>query len=157
MVTSFKGIWGPNDRAVVEAARVLKPGGTFALSFFPVEYEDVDFNRWFYALRPVSEQAIARGALLGSIANEGRVEEMCDAAGLEPGERHQIEYFLEGSDLEQEVRGALSSGPAWTAVEERGQEEVEASIREELGAFEDETFGIRYRNVCEYLVATKPA
>ena len=79
------------------------------------------------------------------------------AAGLEPGERHQIEYFLEGPDLDHEVRGALSSGTAWTAVQERCQEEVEASIREELRAFEDDTFGIRYRNVCQYLLATKPA
>ena len=55
------------------------------------------------------------------------------------------------------MRAAFSSGPAWIAVQARGREEVEAAIREEFGAFEDETFGIRYRNVCEYLVATKPA
>ena len=36
-VTSFWGIWGANDQAVGEAGRVLKPGGTLALTFFPMD------------------------------------------------------------------------------------------------------------------------
>ena len=45
VVTSFRGIWGANDQAVVEAARVLKPGGSLLMAD-SVAPEDDEITGW---------------------------------------------------------------------------------------------------------------
>ena len=93
VVTSFRGIWGSNDQAVVEAARVLEPGGTFAVTFFPIDEP----------------------------GEEGRVEEMCEATGLVPGERRFVRFDVEmGPEVEDLLRASTSPGATYIAVKERG-------------------------------------
>ena len=54
IATSCRGIWGPNQDALNEAARVLKPGGLMGLSFFSAGREASQIGRAFHAIRPVS-------------------------------------------------------------------------------------------------------
>ena len=157
VVTSFRGIWGPNDQAVVEAARVLRPGGTFAVSFFPADHP-VAWDRWWAAIARISEHEVAHSAALGSIAADGRVEEMCEAAGLVPGERRLARFEIEGGpEVEDFVRATVSAGPTWVAIQERGQDDVEEATRREFGPIWDEKVGLRIEVAIEYVVATKPA
>ena len=81
---------------------------------------------------------------------------MCEAAGLVPGSRQRVEFDLEGADIEHEIRAWMSAGPAWMAIQERGAEEVESSIREELSELEEPGVGVRTQVLIEYVVATKP-
>lgn len=156
MVTSFRGIWGPNDQAVVEAARVLRCGGVFAVTFFPTD-DPVPWDQWWSSIAKTSDHEIAVGVALGSIADEGRVEEMCEAAGLVPGPRRLVHFEVEVPEVEDFVRGSLSAGPAWTAIKERGQGDVEKTLRRDWAPMWNETVGLRVGAAVEYLVATKPA
>jgi len=156
VVTSFRGIWGTNDQAVAEAARVLRPGGTFAVTFFPVD-DPAPWDQWWSSIACLSDHELAVGAALGSIADEGRVEEMCEAAGLDPGGRRSIHFEVEVPDLEDFVRASLSAGPTWKAIQERGRDDVEAALRRDWASFVDGEVGLRVGAAVEYLVATKPA
>lgn len=156
VVTSFRGIWGGNDQAVAEVARVLRPGGTLALTFFPVD-EPCAWDQWWVSLAKVSEHEIAVGTRLGSIADSGRAEAMCDAAGLVPGERRRIRFEVEGGpELDDFVRASLAAGPAWTAIRERGESDVARALRRDFAPHADEIVGVRVPTVIEYLIATKP-
>jgi SAM-dependent methyltransferase len=157
VATSCRGIWGPNQEAVHEAARVLKPGGCLGLSFFASGREGSQVGKAFRAIRRLSEHEIEWSQQLGEIGFEGRAEEMCEAAGLIPGKRQSVQFDLEGADIEHEVRAWMSAGPAWMAIQERGAEEVERSIREELSELEEPGVGMRTAVLIEYVVATKPA
>ena len=60
------------------------------------------------------------GRILGSIGDEGRVEEMCEAAGLVPGERRFARFDVEmGPEVEDLVRASVSPGAIYIAVKER--------------------------------------
>ena len=156
VATSCRGIWGPNQEAVHEAARVLKPGGCLGLSFFSAGRESSQIGKAFHAIRRISEHEIDWSQQLGEIGLEGRAENMCEAAGLVPGSRQRVEFDLEGADIEHEIRAWMSAGPAWMAIQERGAEEVESSIREELSELEEPGVGVRTQVLIEYVVATKP-
>jgi hypothetical protein len=142
---------------VHEAARVLKPGGCLGLSFFSAGREGSQVGKAFQAIRRVSEHEIEWSQQLGEIGIEGRAEEMCESAGLTAGKRQSVQFDLEGADIEHEVRAWMSAGPAWMAIQERGSEEVERSIREELSELEEPGIGVRTEVLIEYLVATKPS
>ena len=82
---------------------------------------------------------------------------MCRVAGLEPAERQLVQFDLEGADLDHEVRAWMAAGPAWMAIQERGADEVERSIREELADLEEPGIGVRTQVLIEFVVATKPS
>ena len=77
VATSCRGIWGPNQEAVHEAARVLKPGGCLGLSFFSAGRESSQIGKAFHAIRRISEHEIDWSQQLGEIGLEGRAENMC--------------------------------------------------------------------------------
>ena len=61
------------------------------------------------------------GRILGSIGEKGRLEEMCEAAGLVPGERRFVRFDVEmGPEVEDLVRASISPGATHMAVKERG-------------------------------------
>jgi len=157
VATSCRGIWGPNQQAVHEAARVLRPSGRLGLSFFAAGRDSSQIGKAFQAIRRVSDHEIEWSQQLGEIGLEGRAEEMCRVAGLEPAERQQVQFDLEGADLDHEVRAWMAAGPAWMAIQERGAEEVERSIREELADLEEPGIGVRTQVLIEFVVATKPS
>jgi|TARA_A100001234_G_C12364986_1_gene275690 hypothetical protein len=127
------------------------------LSFFSAGREASQIGRAFHAIRRISEHEIEWSQQLGEIGLEGRAEEMCEAAGLIPGERQSLAFDLEGADLDHEVRAWMSAGPAWMAIQERGANEVENSLREELADLEEEGIGVRTQVLIEFVVAQKPS
>ena len=57
------------------------------------------------------------GRILGSIGEEGRLEEMCEAAGLVPGERRFVRFDVEmGPEVEDLVRASNSPGATYMAA-----------------------------------------
>ncbi len=157
VATSCRGIWGPNQQAVHEAARVLRPGGCLGLSFFGAGRDGSQIGKAFKAIRRISDHEIDWSQQLGEIGLEGRAEEMCRIAGLEPAERQRVQFDLEGADLDHEVRAWMAAGPAWMAIQERGADEVERSIRQELSELEEPGIGVRTQVLIEFVVATKPS
>jgi hypothetical protein len=51
----------------------------------------------------------------------------------------------------------MAAGPAWMAIQERGADEVERSIRQELTDLEEPGIGVRTQVLIEFVVATKPS
>ncbi len=154
--TSFRGIWGNTPDALIQAARVLKPGGRLGISFWPADLLDAPTAAIWMAVAPVSKHERKTMAGMGSIAADGRVENMCIAAGLEPAVRARVEFVMEGPDVDYEIRAALASGPAYTAVKERGVEDVSRALRTALEPFVNDDVGVRVPQAVEYLVASKP-
>ena len=81
---------------------------------------------------------------------------MCEAAGLVAGGRRLVRFEVEVPEVEDFVRGSLAAGPTWTAIQERGQQDVEEALRRDFTSMWDETVGLRIGVTVEYLVATKP-
>ena len=97
------------------------------------------------------------GRILGSIGEEGRVEEMCEAAGLVSGKRRFVRFDIEmGPEVEDLVRASVSPGATYMAVKERGLDVVEEALRRDFTPLWDEAIGLRIGVVIEYLLATKP-
>ncbi len=64
---------------------------------------------------------------------------------------------MEGPDVDYEIRSALVSGPAYTAVKERGVEDVTRALRATLEPFVRDDVGVWVPQAVEYLVASKPS
>ncbi|MEO1062782.1 MAG: class I SAM-dependent methyltransferase [Actinomycetota bacterium] len=154
--TSFRGIWGNTPAAVIEAARVLRPGGRLGLSFWPTDLLEAPTAEIWMALAPASRHERSHMAGMASIGADGRAEEMCVAAGLEPGPRTRVDFVVESPDADAEIRAALASGPAYTAVGERGLDDVSAALRSALEPFTTAELGVRVPQSIEFVVATKP-
>lgn len=154
--TSFRGIWGNTPDAVIEAARVLRPGGRLGVSFWPTDLMESPTAAVWAALVPASKGERAQMKGMGSIALEGRVEAMCERAGLVPGRRSRVDFVAEFPDVDLAVPALLSSGPAYIAVQERGRDEVARALREALEPLARDDVGLRVPQSVEYLVATKP-
>lgn len=111
-------MFGGCEQAVAEMARVVRPGGRVAITFWSIEGNDDMLNSFGTALgelAPPAEQETA--ARLLEIAVPGVAEKMMSDVGLTPVERGESRNAQDFVDLDAVVRPYSATGPARAAIQ----------------------------------------
>lgn len=122
VVTSFRGIWATTIDGLAEAHRVLRPGGRIAVT----SWGHVKASPGFWALSPFSlaaEEKVKSQAVMKSLGRPGVGEQMLTDSGFVNVHRHQVPFAWEFADPEAFARALASTGPAFEAIQQVGEEE----------------------------------
>lgn len=153
---SINGIWGGCELALVEAFRVLRPGGLIGISFWGAG-PPLDLWACFKVFaRHSPESHLGSMRRLNNIAVPGVAEEMLTTAGFGVIERGQRTSVIEWPDPDVAWRSLASVGPAVPAL---AHGDVDAIKRDALAALEpcrDERGIYRLRNDHHFVIAQRP-
>jgi SAM-dependent methyltransferase len=156
VVTSINGVWGGCDAAVVEAHRVLRPGGWLAISFWG-DGEPLDLRPVFKVFaRHGPESHFTGMKRLNDIARHGVAESMLDQAGFVDIERHHRVSILEWPDPDIAWRAVSSVGPAVPALEHVGPGVLKRAVLDALEHCRDERGMYRFRNDHQFVRGRRP-
>ena len=152
-IVSVNGIWGDCDAALVEAHRVLRPGGTIGISFWGTGTPN-DLRACFKAFaKNAPQQHFESMKRLNNIAAPGIAEGMFTASGFEVLERGSRISVIEWPDPETAWRAASSMGPAVPALRHTDPTIVRAAVLESIDHCRDEHGIYRLRNDHHFVIA----
>ncbi len=156
VVTSINGVWGGCDGALVEAARVLRPGGMLGISFWG-DGTPNDLRGCFKAFaRHAPEQHFDSMKRLNNIAFRGEAEAMAETAGFEIVERGARVSMIEWPDADMAWRALSSVGPAVPALRHTDSVIVREAVLEAIAHCRDRRGVYRFQNDHHFLIARKP-
>lgn len=157
VVTSINGVWGDCDAALVEAYRVLKPGGKIGISFWG-NGKPFDLRGAFivFALNSPSWHLDGMKKTNG-IAYPGVAESMLENAGFDVSERGERISTLEWPDEETAWRALASVGPAIPALAHVGRDALRPQVLDAMEPCRTRHGGYRFRNDHHFVIATKPS
>jgi SAM-dependent methyltransferase len=121
VVTSFRGIWGTTPDAVREINRVLRTGGRVGLTV----WGHLKISPGVWALAPfrlAAEAKVDNQAAMVSLGRPGAGETLLGACGFVDVRRTQVPFAWEFADPELYARALASSGPAYEAIQNVGEE-----------------------------------
>lgn len=120
-VTSFRGIWGTTPGAVAEIYRVLTPGGRAGLTV----WGHVKASPGAWALAPFLMAAVEKvqnQAAMVALGRPGVGEQVLAANGFVNVERFDVPFAWEFTDPDLYARALASTGPAYEAIQNVGEE-----------------------------------
>jgi SAM-dependent methyltransferase len=155
VVTSFNGIWFGGDEALAEIERVLRPGGTAAITFWG-DPSRIDHAAYFLAVASCSAPSEGAGVIdLGKIAEPGVAERMLADAGLQPQARSTVRCASEWPDRTIAAKAMAAPGVAEHAIRHSGLEAFLETALEAIEPFHTAN-GYRLESDIDYVIATKP-
>lgn len=155
-VVSINGVWGGCERALDEARRVLRPGGSIGISFWG-NGRPLDLRECFKAFaRHAPEEHFDSMKRLNNISFPGVAEEMLGAGGFEVVERGQRISTIEWPDPETAWRAIASTGPAVPALKHGNATALRNDVLTALEPCRDERGVYRFRNDHQFVIAHKP-
>lgn len=154
LVSSFNGIFGGCERAVVEIARVLRTGGHVAITFWNLDGNDDMLSTFAVALGELAPPAEHdAGAKLIEIGVPGVAEAMVEHAGLVPLERGVSTNAQDFADIDAVVRAFSATGPARAAIEHVGEERWHTTLRQLYEPYVTDSGLVRIVNTIGWLIA----
>lgn len=155
-VISVNGIWGGCEAALVEANRVLRPGGTIGISFWGPGTPN-DLRGCFKAFaRLAPQQHFESMKRLNDIAAPGVAEGMLAASGFDLIERGARVSVIEWPDADIAWRAVSSIGPAVPALRHTDPTVVRRAVLESIEHCRDADGIYRFRNDHHFVIAGKP-
>jgi SAM-dependent methyltransferase len=121
VVTSFRGIWGTTPDAVSEINRVLRPGGRVGITVWG--HLKISPGAWALApFRLAAQEKVDNQASMVSLGRPGAGESLLESFGFIDIRRVEIPFAWEFADPESFARALASTGPAYEAIQNVGQE-----------------------------------
>lgn len=156
VATSFNGVWGGCEAAMEETARVLKPGGLLAITFWGTGRK-LDFRDMFIALGNATEPA--KGEMIGmaSIGSPGIAEAMFAGAGFALIERGETVAPLEACDADAMWACLRSPGLMKPALDRLGDDGLRARLMPTLDAYRATDGSYRIINELTHVIGRKTA
>ncbi len=157
VATSFNGIWQGCEDALVEARRVVRPGGMVGFSFWGSP-KRLGLLPYFAALLELSPADHVSATInQGGTGRPGVAEQMLADAGLEFAARGAAQVINEFPDLDLAVRGLAAAGPSWPALQHAGPDRFAEAMREALRPQYAEGLGVRIVSEFGWIIGTVPA
>lgn len=155
VITSINGIWGECEAALAEAYRVLRPGGSIAISFWGKGHLDLKPCFMTFAFNSPAAHVDGMRRTAG-IGRPGVAEDMLTSVGFDVTLRDGRTSVLEWPDADTAWRAVASVGPAVPALKEVGASALRTEIMKVLEPLRDSHGIYRFRNDLQYVIATKP-
>jgi SAM-dependent methyltransferase len=139
-------------RALEEAARVVRPGGSVLVATWgdPAECEALGYIDVVGTVLPPAPPG-APGPL--ALCDPEALRAFARGAGLSPRELGDVDMPFVYADLETALRGTLSAGPAARAIDAAGEDVVRQAVARALAPFRLSSGGYRLENRFRYLIA----
>ncbi len=151
-VTSFNGVWGGCDAAVAEMARVVKPGGTVAITFWGPGSK-LDLRDFFITLGSTMPVVAEELMDLATIGTPGVAEQMFESAGLTVTERGATSARMEWPDDDIAWRALRSPGVARPPLDHLGDEALRKLALDAISAFRADDGSYLLNNELTHVVA----
>ena len=155
VATSFNGIWGGCQQAIDEAYRVLRPGGSLALTFWGPG-RALDLRDFFIVVGTTAPGAAEELKGLAAIGAPGVCETMLQNAGFEVGERGSTSGIIEAVDADDVWRTLRSPGVVVPSLGNVGESELRRQAIESVRHCRNADGSYRIINEVTHVVAHKP-
>jgi SAM-dependent methyltransferase len=157
VATSFNGIWRGCEGALVEARRVVRPGGLVGFTFWgpPKRLGLMPYFATVVGLSPADH--VDATVNQGDTGRPGVAEQMLKDAGLEFADRGTAQVVSELPDLDLAVRALAAAGPSWPAIQHVGYDQFAEALREALRPLYVEGIGVRIASEFGWIIGKVPA
>lgn len=153
VVTCVNGVQYGSEQALAEVARVLRPGGSFAMAFWS---DARDYQPYFEAIEACSPPAPQPTTAL-RLSDPGVSEALVESGGLDVLERGEHEVVGFYRTIEDAYIGLESPGATSGAIEHAGSEAFRTALRDVVAPHVDPASGrVRMVATVAHLIARKP-
>ncbi len=149
--TSFNGIWKGCEAALLEAHRVLVPGGRLGLTFWG-QFENLGLLPYFVKVIELSEASHA-AANMEHGDTQNVIEDMLNATGFERLERGTVTVVNEWPDTDIAVRALVAAGPSVPAIQAVGLDDFCDALRSVIEPMQVPGIGIRITSEFDWVTA----